>query len=447
MTLTNQQYRDLYKKLPEEKRRVIASPELSMVINEITKSFNLDEQKKDKVAFVIKDLLYEIYDIQEATKKIMADIGVDETVALKITNEIKDKILNNLKYITQTIRENITAENITNGIEDDYETDREENDETEDDKSEIEDIFKNYFKSKDFQKKLTESSKYIETTPKELQKIISDKLWNKRVEEIATKYSLTEEQSMVLQNLALAVIIEIESKETLGKTLETELGISELLTEQIMKDLDERVFQYAAEFVEKYGGAINPAVDLNVSKVEVKTPFDILGKQKDEVEIPPVILPMVESDEQRRKVMEQNRIANSEHPAAGVSGTLRASIGNPVPQSTRPVAQVPENLPGIAVEKPIIDIDNQIKDGAFIGSEFIQKPIAVPRFNAVSAPENPENKTADELSIRINNEQQPQSIIDAKLNSVTSASAPADKKPEVQYPPRYGSDPYREPIE
>ena len=292
-----------------------------------------------------------------------------------------------------------------------------------------------------------EMDKYLENLPETVVDLVHDKVWTKRIDEIAGKYSLNEEQKTALQDITLFVLVGMESPETFGTSIETELGISELLVEQILKDLDERVFQYAAEFVEKNNGTISASTDSDVSKVPLRKPFDVLGKQKEEVEVPPVILPMVESEGERRKVMEQNRIANSERPDADIAGTLRASIGNPVPQSTRPIAQVPENLPGIAVEKPIIDTDNQIKDGVFIGSEFIQKPIAVPRFNAVSAPENPENKTADELSARINNEQQPQSIIDAKLNSITSATVPADKKPVVEYPPRYTSDPYREPIE
>ena len=79
-----------------------------------------------------------------------------------------------------------------------------------------------------------------------------------------------------------------------------------------------------------------------------------MNDQKETVEIPPDILPMVESDEERKKVM--------------------------------------------AAAKPL-------------NADFLNKP-------------------------------QPQNIIYAKLNSVVSATA----KPEIQNPPRYTVDPYREPL-
>jgi hypothetical protein len=276
---------------------------------------------------------------------------------------------------------------------------------------------------------------YVQKLPKKIRDFIFDGEWESRTEEIAIKYSLNENQTDILINQVLFIIIGLEKPEDFDASLETELGVSELLTEQIMKDLDARVFQYAFDFISRGSELILPLPKLSESN------FGVLNNQIEEVEIPPVILPLVESDEERKKVMEQNRIANTERP--DVAGALRASPTIPK------ISEVPANLPGVT-----IDTDNQIKDGAFIGSEFIQKPIVVPRFNSPSAdiagslePSIRDSDSQATLSARINQAEKPQNIIDAKLNSVTSASAPADKKPEVQYPPRYESDPYREPIE
>jgi hypothetical protein len=470
---TKQQISEIYRKLPQKLREIIVSPELASIVNNIAKNNNLDDKQQGKLEEIISNVLMKITEKEKMSEKLK-EIGLDDIKFQKILNEVKTNILDNLEKIYLTIQTNIKNEDVKNGIED-YEFYDKENDIgegnwfdilPEDQKTEVKNELKNSLKEKDFRKMLGGIFEYTESAPKNIKNIVADNIWPKRVAEIATKYSLTEDQTIILQNLILSVIIEVEQKENLVASLETELGISELLTEQIMKDLDERVFQYATDFIEKGGetdlplpkfdrpdadvaGALQTSADNTATKVPVRTPFDVLGKQKEEVEIPPVILPMVESDEDRKKVAEQNRIANTERPDADVAGALRASIGNSVSPSARPVAQAPANLPGIAVEKPIIDTDNQIKDGVFIGSEFIQKPIAVPRFNATSAPENPENKnqTADSLSARINQTEKPQNIIDNKLNSVVSSTAPADKKPEVEYPPRYTVDPYREPIE
>src|ERR1035437_6872145 len=168
---------------------------------------------------------------------------------------------------------------------------------------------------------------YVQKLPQKVRDFVFDGVWESRTEEIATKYSLNESKTDIIINKVLFIIIGLETSEEFGASLETELGISELLTEQIMKDLDMRVFQYAFEFISK-----EHAPSEALPKLTGGT-FDVLGKQKEEVEIPPVILPLVESDEQRKKVMEQNRIANSERPTADVAVSLRASIGNSIPPS------------------------------------------------------------------------------------------------------------------
>jgi hypothetical protein len=76
-----------------------------------------------------------------------------------------------------------------------------------------------------------------------------------------------------------------------------------------------------------------------------------------------------------------------------------------------------------------------IQDGRFVGSEFVQKPVAVPRFNRPSA----EIAGSPEPSTRDN-------VPSGTLPSNGNIGSGTTTKPEVQNPPRY-TDPYREPIE
>ena len=246
-----------------------------------------------------------------------------------------------------------------------------------------------------------EIKEYLSGLPKPVLELLQDDVWSKRVDEIASKYSLNEEQTDTLKNLVLFVLIGAEDPDTFEESLEKEVGISSLIGKQMVDELDARVFKYAFDFIDKQGGFGQPVA----APVAAKSNFDVLEKQKEEVEIPPRILPMVESKEQREKVMAENRYVGA------------------APAKTAPA---PANLPKAPAE-PV----GKIQEGTFIGADFVQKPISVPRFSAAtpSAPV-PEVK--------------PQNIIDQKLSSATSA---AEKKPAVEYPPRYGVDPYREPLE
>jgi hypothetical protein len=269
---------------------------------------------------------------------------------------------------------------------------------------------------------------YVQKLPKKVQDFIFDGTWEERTKEIAIKYSLNEKQTDTFINKVLFVLIGMESPQTFGASLETELGISQILVEQILADLDTRVFQYAFDFISKQKEASETnqttsatnstvtAASSNTTPSAPKINSNILYKQTEEVEVPPVILPRIESDEERKKVMEQNRIANT--APDNLPGVTIGEATNAVPQP-QPSQPQPSKIQTTPIKTA--DIAGQIQDGRFVGSEFVQKPIAVPRFNAVKSPENvppaPQNPTAS-----------------------------VDKKPEVQNPPRY-TDPYREPIE
>jgi hypothetical protein len=119
---------------------------------------------------------------------------------------------------------------------------------------------------------------------------------------------------------------------------------------------------------------------------------------------------------------EQNRIANT-----APDNLPGVTIGEAVNTAPQPQPSQPQQTPKIpATPIKTNDATDQTQDGRFVGSEFVQKPIAVPRFNAVSAPEQNASPT-------------PQ-------NPTAPAENKLEQKPEIQNPPRY-TDPYREPIE
>jgi hypothetical protein len=183
-----------------------------------------------------------------------------------------------------------------------------------------------------------EIEEYLSDLPTAVLNVAQDKTWPKRVAEIAVKYSLTEEQATVLQNLVMFVIIGVEQPENFAQSVETELGISKLLTEQIVKDIDTRVFQYVFDFISRPGAEIADSPEPSVAKVaETEIP-----------EVRPEILPLVEENEKTQ----------IKSPPEAVDKNF-----------------VPENLPGVEIKE----------QKTFVGSDFAQKPVAP----ASATPQNP----------------------------------------------------------
>jgi len=254
---------------------------------------------------------------------------------------------------------------------------------------------------------------YVQKLPKKVRNFVFDGVWEERAGEIAAKYSLTESQTDIFINKVLFILIGMENPDNFLGSLMSELDISELLAKQIIEDVEKRVFQYAMESISKQDEAVKPGEPEKIVQNPVTTPAQSVPRTETEVEMPPEILPMVESDEERKKVM----------------------------------AEIPANLPGVPVSPKVDtakapatpDVANKTQEGTFVGAEFVQKPIAVPRFNAVSTPEPTQDVTKTVSPAPGGNS--------AAQNPAPTPAAPADKKPAVEYPPRYTVDPYREPLE
>ncbi len=91
---------------------------------------------------------------------------------------------------------------------------------------------------------------YVQSLPKKVQDVVLNNVWQDRTEEIAKKYSLNTQQTDSLIDLTLYILIGLDTPDVFLSNLTNELGISQLLAEQIINDLDTRVFQYALSIVE-----------------------------------------------------------------------------------------------------------------------------------------------------------------------------------------------------
>jgi hypothetical protein len=122
---------------------------------------------------------------------------------------------------------------------------------------------------------LNNLASYIEQLPPKVQVFVFSGDWLEKTNQIATKYSLTETQSESLSDIVLFILIGLEKPENLLTAIVSELNISELLAEQIIEDINNRIFDVAIQ----------------------KT-----TEENDNIEIRPEILPMVEGGEKVKVV-------------------------------------------------------------------------------------------------------------------------------------------------
>lgn len=176
---------------------------------------------------------------------------------------------------------------------------------------------------------LKDMPEYVKNLPKPVQDLVFEGVWEERTEEIAKKYSLSETQTDTLTNNVLFVLIGLLDPDNFLETTINDLEVSRLLMEQIMEDLEVRVFEYSIKTIqnqEKKTGALEKAED------------------DDLPELRPEITPMVEPEERVR------------------------------------VRPVPVGFAG-ATPKPQIP-----------KPELVQRPVSVPRYTAVPMEEEGSNQ-------------------------------------------------------
>jgi hypothetical protein len=104
-----QQTKELFKKLPQKMRDIIASPELIEIIDNITKNNNLDKKQQEIMAKAVFDFLMGVNN-KEGIRTVLNTIVVDNVSNQKIFSDVESKILNNLDNINTEINKNNEAE-------------------------------------------------------------------------------------------------------------------------------------------------------------------------------------------------------------------------------------------------------------------------------------------------------------------------------------------------
>jgi hypothetical protein len=129
---------------------------------------------------------------------------------------------------------------------------------------------------------------YVKALPKAVQDFVYDGEWEKRTLEIATKYSLNEIQANTLADKVLFVLIGLETPGIFLETLTDELGVSQIISEQIISDIEKRVFEYALKETE-------PKLKPEITQTNAVQPTTEIKNQLPEIK--PEMTPMVEEGE------------------------------------------------------------------------------------------------------------------------------------------------------
>ncbi len=170
------------------------------------------------------------------------------------------------------------------------------------------------------------NDEYIKNLPKSVQNIVYNSDWEKKTVEIGKKYGLSDEQIDIIANYVVLVLVGLEKPEEFLSKIVSDLNISRLLAEQIVEDLENRVFDYALKQIE----GDNKVSDRTVSNERLMS----AGTQ---LELKPDNLPVVEVNEPLRvipvpKPVFQNEVLDKQIPI-GVpryAETTKPNFINPV---------------------------------------------------------------------------------------------------------------------
>jgi hypothetical protein len=272
---------------------------------------------------------------------------------------------------------------------------------------------------------------YIKTLPQSIQDMVFDGVWEERTNEIAKKYSLNETQTNDLADSVLLILIGLDKPDTFLENIIKELNISRLLAEQIMEDLEARVFEYAISYIE---GKNKPKVES--TPVQTPTPAVIkpplsrfetvkppVHTEEKALEIRPESLPVVEDP---NKIGVPRYVpTNTYKPASSVSNAQARNSATPIntpltPKPNQATTPTPTNAPVITY-RPKSTVPEQV-----------QQVTPVPRFT-IPTEEKVENKPVT-----------PSSPTENKINNVTTNTL--EKSVADIMPPKHNIDPYREPL-
>lgn len=95
-----------------------------------------------------------------------------------------------------------------------------------------------------------EINSYLENLPKKIQDFIFLGNWEEKVGEISRKYSLNAEQGEKLSNIVILVLSLIINPEDVKSNITQDLKISDLLADQIILEIESRIFEPAVKQIE-----------------------------------------------------------------------------------------------------------------------------------------------------------------------------------------------------
>ena len=113
---------------------------------------------------------------------------------------------------------------------------------------------------------------YVQKLPLIVRDTIFDGEWKNRTEEIASKYSLTPDQTDTLVDKVLFVLIGVESGDDFLEGIIAEINISRLLAEQIMNELTTRVFEYFLKQIGKPQSNLESNINSTDTTIQFPTP-------------------------------------------------------------------------------------------------------------------------------------------------------------------------------
>jgi len=304
---------------------------------------------------------------------------------------------------------------------------------------------------------LNEIPEYVKKLPPEIQDLVFNGVWEQRTREVANKYSLSEPQTEDLLDLTVLTLIGLERPQNFIVTLVSNLNISRLLAEQIVLDLDKRVFEYAIKTIES---KINEEQEISSEKTLSSEVSDILKVSKE-------------------KPRSENRDSNGLNHLRSMSGDMRSFEKEEVepkqeaktwleemkvndsskqPESSnneQKAGYAPANLPGVDVgQSPVKTEERQIQKPK-TQEEFIQRPISVPRYTANLSEKDEGEYLLKKSGIFPEHQDAEHRPVGLKPDMSYQKQSPKDfpetkqelKTENQEIPKKYSADPYREPIE
>ncbi len=169
---------------------------------------------------------------------------------------------------------------------------------------------------------------YIENLPKPIKDFVFNSDWEEKVIEICKKYGLNEEQTNNLTDSVVLILVGLEKPNNFLSNMISDLNISKLLAEQILEDLENRVFDHALKQIEKEG--------LEKNSSENTENKEKLMSSSTQLELKPENLPMIEENEPLRvnpvpKPVFQNEVLDKQTIGVPRYGQQASSnIQNPI---------------------------------------------------------------------------------------------------------------------